>query len=169
MNIIITGPKQCGKSTIVRKILSSLIGSVSGFLTEFSDRGSSERKLLIKSIDGTKSRCAAKWSDGQVSVDMSAFDNFAPALIATSTDYVVIDELGKFEKNSENLKLTVNSAFDSDVDVIAAIRLDADGWMQALKARDDVFLFTINGINRDSVPGRVLELLTPQSTTWNIR
>lgn len=159
MNIIITGPKGSGKSTALSKILSSLSVSKSGFITEFSDRGSRDRKLRIRSIDGCVFRTAAHWCDGEVNVDMSAFDDFASALIDLRSDVIIIDELGKFEKRSEKLKEAVSAAFDSDTDVIASIRLDADGWMQALKYRDDVIIFTVNGISRNDIPAKVLELL----------
>ena len=159
MNIILTGPKHCGKSTAIAKILKLLDGSVSGFITQFDDRASDERKLYIKSLDGTESRCAARWYDGRIEVDKAAFDSFSVSLIDPKCDNVVIDELGKFEKNSKALRLAVRSAFDSEANVIVSIRLDAEGWMQALKSRDDAIVFTVDDLNRDVLPGRVLELI----------
>lgn len=159
MNIIITGPKRCGKSTIIEKLLSEMAGSISGFLTEFRDRNSSDKELIIRSIDSSKSCKAVSWKDGIPSVDITAFDEFAPSLINTDSYIVIIDELGKFEKSCYKLRDAVERAFNGPCHVIAAIRLDADGWMQALKSRDDIHLFTVNGLNRNSVPNEIIELI----------
>lgn len=156
MNIIITGPKRCGKSTALQKLIPHLSGKVSGFITSFPDRSAEDKSLIISSLDGSLSRCAVVWKEGIPSVDRAAFDSFAPSLIDLSSNFVVIDELGKFEKSSENLKHAVEAAFDAPCHVIVSIRLDADGWMQALKSREDVVLLTLNGLNRDAIPDAVL-------------
>ena len=159
MNIIITAPKHLGKSTAVRKIIDILPCKISGFITDFVDRNSLDRALVLRSIDGTRRTNAVVWKSGSYEINHDAFDIFAPSLIDTDCDYVIIDELGKFEKKSENLKYAVNNAFDSPCHVVASIRLDAAGWMQELKARDDVLLINLNEENRDSLPEYVVRKL----------
>ncbi len=165
MNIIITGPKHCGKSTVIRKILGSFSGSVSGFISEFDNRTSSTRELLLRNITDSLSRCAVSWIEGQPEVHPEVFDLFATELIDTESDLIVIDELGKFEKSCHSLEETVCKAFDSSCPVLASIRLDAAGWMQELKNRDDVILINIDDTNRDSIPASILEMLT--NNCWN--
>ena len=152
MNIIITAPKHLGKSTAISKLLSLLPGKVSGFITEFIDRESDDRVLKLRNIDGTQVADAVTWVNKVHTVDFSAFDSFAPGLIELDSNFIVIDELGKFEKNCENLRKAVEGAFDSDCHVIASVRLDAAGWMQELKNRSDVLVITLDYSNRDSVP-----------------
>ena len=103
MNIIITGPKRCGKSTVLQKLLPRLKGIKSGFITSFPDRSAEDKCLLISNLDGNLNRCAVKWKSGVPDVDRAAFDTFAPSLIDMTSDFVIIDELGKFEKSSESL------------------------------------------------------------------
>ncbi len=160
MNIIITGPKHCGKSTVIGKLIPMLKGSVSGFISEFDDRASSSRKLLIRSIDGSNSQTAVSWHDGAVNINSDCFDEFTPFLISDSCDFIVIDELGKFEKNSAALKDAVTAAFDSEAHVIASIRLDAAGWMQELKKREDVIVMNVDNDNRDGLPDKILSMLS---------
>ena len=74
-------------------------------------------------------------------------------------ELVVIDELGKFEKNCENLKCTVEKAFDSPCNVLASIRLDAVGWMQDLKERDDTRVFFLSEENREDLTALIMNLL----------
>lgn len=152
MNIIITAPKHLGKSTAVAKIIKLLPGSVSGFITEFIDRDSLDRALVLRSIDGALRQNAVVWKKGLYEIDHSVFNAFAPSLVDVDSDFVVIDELGKFEKNSEELCAAVTKAFDSTCHVIASIRMDAAGWMQELKNRSDVLVINLNEQNRDALP-----------------
>ena len=159
MNIIITAPKHLGKSTAIRKIIDRLPDTTSGFITEFIDRDCADRKLMLRSINGSVSRCAVTWKDGKHYIDYSVFDDFAPGLVDFSQKFIVIDELGKFENCCDKLRESVQTAFDSPCHVIASIRLDAQGWMQELKNRDDVLLFELDENNRDSLPDRISHIL----------
>ena len=152
MNIIITAPKHLGKSTAVAKIIKLLPGSISGFITEFIDRDCQDRALVLRSIDGSLQQNAVVWKNGIYEIDHGVFNAFAPSLVNTESDFVVIDELGKFEKNSDALRAAVTKAFDGPCHVIASIRLDAAGWMQELKNRSDVLVINLNEENRDSLP-----------------
>ena len=159
MNIIITAPKHLGKSTLIAKLLKLLPGSVSGLITEFIDRECPDRSLILRSVGGDRRETAAVWKGGQLQVNRHVFDEFAPSLIDRDSDFVVIDELGKFENDCENLRAAVTAAFDSPCHVLASIRLDALGWMQELKGRDDVLLIELDEANRGDLPGLILREL----------
>ena len=159
MNIIITAPKHLGKSTLIRKIIARLGGSTSGFISEFINRDSPDRVLMIKSIDGEYSRPVVKWDNEGYHVDYDCFDNFAAELIDADSDFVVIDELGKFEINCENLRNRVTKAFESKCHVIASVRLDALGWMQELKSRNDVCVINLTEENRDELDSTIISKL----------
>ncbi len=160
MNILITGPRHCGKSTIISKILGSYTGSVSGFITEYDDRASQTRELILRSIDGSLSRCAVKWTDGRHETVRGVFDEFAPSLIDTNCSLVIIDELGKFEKHSDELRNAVEKALNAPCHFVSSIRLDAEGWMQALKGRNDTAVINVNTSNRDSLPFEIMAILS---------
>jgi len=159
MNIILTGMKGCGKSTLATKILDAYSGSVSGFRTVFENRCEEGQSLYVESLDSSLRFKAAQWDeDGRKAIPL-AFDGFASSLIQSDSDLVFIDELGFLEKNSEPLKAAVTAAFDGRQDVVAVIRIDAAGWMQELKARRDVTVMAITKDNRDHLPSHVLSLL----------
>lgn len=159
MNIIITGPKQCGKTTIISKILHSFSGSVSGFVTGFESRASVHRELFMRSIDSSQTRIAVKWINGKPEIYHEVFDSFAPSLIDESSDLIIIDELGKFEKDSVEMKTRIESALSSPTNLVAVIRLDAISWMQDIKFRDDIIMFTVDEENRDSLAEIIVLLL----------
>jgi len=160
MNIIITGPRHCGKTTVIKKIIKGFNGSISGFVSEFNDRASNTRELYVRNISGTLSRCAVRWNNGPHELFPEVFEDFAADLIDTKSDLIIIDELGKFEKNCSRLKNAVDFSICSSCPVIVCIRLDADGWMQELKGRSDVMVITVTEENRDSLPGDILNLIS---------
>ena len=149
MNIILTGPKQCGKSTVIKKFLQVYKGSVSGFISEFDDRASDTRQLIIRNISSDNKICAVKWKDGKANVNYDAFNEFAPKLIDVNSRLILIDELGKFEASCIKLQDAVEEAFSSSANVIAVLRLDAPGWINELKLREDTLVFNVNTDNRN--------------------
>ncbi len=159
MNIILTGPKHCGKSTLISKVIESYRGSISGFISEFDNRSSDTRKLLIRSIDRAVNACAVTWHNSSYSVNYDTFNEFAPALIDLKSDLIVFDELGKFESSCSKLQDAVEEAFSSATDVIAVLRLDAPAWINELKLRSDVMVITVNIENRDSLVFEINDLI----------
>lgn len=159
MNIIITGTKGCGKSTLADRVLDSFSGSVSGFRTVFRDRCEETQTLYIESLDGSRCCCAADWSNGERRLYREAFDDFAVSLTDSSSRLVFIDELGFMEKDSSNLKAAVEQAFDKCRNTLCVIRIDAAGWMQELKARKDVTVIAVTNDNRDRLWEHILALL----------
>lgn len=159
MNIILTGAKGCGKSTLAAKVLEQYDGSVSGFRTVFENRCEEGQALYVESLEGSVRFKAAQWGEDGRQTFPLAFDGFAPSLIQPDSQLVFLDELGFLEKDSAALHRAVESAFEAKQDVLAVIRLDAAGWMQELKARRDVSVIAITKDNRDSLPGHILSLL----------
>lgn len=159
MNIILTGMKGCGKSTLAEKILDDYAGSISGFRTVFENRCEDGQALYVESLDSSVRFKAAQWGeDGRKTIPI-AFDSFAPSLISPDSELVYIDELGFLEKDSEPLKNAVTAAFDGRQDVLAVIRIDAAGWMQELKARKDCIVLAVTKDNRDAMAAHIVNLL----------
>ena len=59
-----------------------------------------------------------------------------------------------------NLEKAVSEAFNKRNHVLASIRLDAAGWAQQLKLRDDVLVLNISPDTRDAIPDKIIEMLT---------
>lgn len=160
MNLILTGERQIGKSTALHRFLSGYTGSIAGFRTVFSDRSDPENRslLLCPYPDGT-AEPAVIWRNGRPETDLSVFDRMVPPLLAHSADLLVLDELGKFERDAAEMRRAVEAAFDSPRDVLAVVRLDAPDWMGALKLRGDVRVLTVTAENRDTIPAQLEKLL----------
>lgn len=160
MNIILTGNQRVGKTTALEKILSELKCSRFGFLTRFdASKSDPGRELYMYSLDKLRKETVISWENNLPVVDLDAFDRFGSLLLGEEGRIAVMDELGKFEAGAQEFRHAVEHTFDSDTPVIAVIRINAEGWMQALKLRDDVKVITVTEQNRDEVPGLVLRLL----------
>lgn len=170
MNIVITGPRQVGKSTLLHRILARIgVPAPTGFMTTFDHRLGSERTLYISGIEGRPSDAAVTWSGGAVSVNLQAFDSLGAKLISPGSGLIAMDELGKFEVEAHRFQRAVYTAFDSSDNVIAVIRQDAAGWMQELKYRDDVTVFNVTGQNRDALCTEISSLFGKQTGDICIR
>lgn len=152
--IILTGQRQVGKSTALNRFLTGYSGALAGFRTVFDNRDNTEnRRLLLRPLPGGEPSVPVVWTEGKAQVDLSAFDRCVPPLLAQSADLYVLDELGKFEGGAGEMAGAVEALFDrADASVLAVVRLDAPGWMGALKERRDVTVLTVTEENRDSIP-----------------
>ena len=160
MNVILTGEKQIGKSTALERFLAAYPGSVAGFRTVFDSRSNPKnRRLLLCPLPEGETMTAVTWTDGVPQVELSVFDRCVPPLLTQKADLFVLDELGKFEGGAAEMRTAVETAFDSDTDVLAVVRYDAPDWMGALKQRPDVTVLTVTAENRDDIPAALAKLL----------
>jgi nucleoside-triphosphatase len=160
MNIILTGKRQIGKSTAAENVLRELSCSRFGFLTRFDgSRESADRGLYMYSLDRSRSEKVIEWKNDSPEVYSGVFDRFGAQLLSEGGQLAVMDELGKFETAALRFKSAVEAVFDSETPVLAVVRINAEGWMQALKSRPDVSVITVTEQNRDDVPGQVLRML----------
>lgn len=162
MNVILTGEKRVGKSTALARFLAAYPGRARGFRTCFSnDRALPHEKLIMAGLDGGNAACVVSWENGLPRPDLAAFDAQGDTLLsAPDADLLVMDELGKFEGGADGFRRAVERAFAGNVPVLAVVRLDTGGWMQALKDRADTAVVTVTPENRDAVPDMLAELLT---------
>lgn len=160
MNIILTGERQIGKSTAMEKVLRELRCSRFGFLTRFDGpRADADRGLYMYSLDRSRGEKVIEWKNDRPEVYAGVFDRFGSQLLSEGGELAVMDELGKFETGALDFKRAVEAVFDSDTPVLAVVRINAEGWMQALKSRPDAAVITVTAQNRDAVPETVLRML----------
>ncbi|MEA3489383.1 MAG: NTPase [Candidatus Omnitrophota bacterium] len=167
MNVLITGRPGIGKTTLVRKIAMSFAGRAGGFYTEEIRKNGIRTGFRIKTLDGKTgilsgiditSPCRV----GKYKVDLANFEDVAlPAIESAINDSrtVIIDEIGPMELFSAKFKKTVIKALDSPGNVIATIKLKGSGFIDAVKSRADVNIYTIDPDNRNSILEDILEII----------
>jgi nucleoside-triphosphatase len=169
--ILLTGLPQCGKTTVVQKVLADFPGRAAGFYTrevrEYGRRVGFEivtlagQSALLSHVD-----FSGPLRVGKYGVSLDNFHRVAlPVLEADpGVDLIVVDEVGKMECLSARFVAAMESLWEQPVPLLVTIAEKGAGLIAALKAKPDKILLTVTLSNRDKLPARILELLKSGST-----
>jgi nucleoside-triphosphatase len=162
-NILLTGVPGCGKTTVIKKIVEQLPGTVKvrGFYTgEIRERGG-RTGFMIKALDGQEGYLARVDLDsphrlGRYGVSVQNIDRLmVPAMGVEDEGVIIIDEIGKMECFSTLFMDKVRTALDSPNTVIATIAARGNGFIERLKQRHDITLLTVTPQNRNTLPDKI--------------
>jgi nucleoside-triphosphatase len=163
-NILLTGPPRCGKSTLIEKLIQKIDRPMTGFFTRESREGGKGVGFSIITLDGKEGILAHKDSEtkirlGKYGVHMDQLDQIAVSSIipARPDEIIVIDEIGKMECLSSIFRETLLKTLDSNNWVVGLIALKDSPFMERVKERGDVALFTVTEKNRVALVGEILE------------
>lgn len=164
-NILITGRPGVGKTTVIKRVISTLDLKPGGFYTEEIREGRVRKGFRIKTFSG-KSGILAHADNrsgprvGKYGVDMKSFESTAlPELehAIGNRELVVIDEIGKMELFSHRFKDLVLKSLDGPAPVLGVIMESGNGFISDIQQRKDVRLFRITLGNRDTIVPDILK------------
>lgn len=155
-NLLITGKPGSGKTTLLENILDMVeTYKPRGFITKEIRKGATRVGFELVRLDGQRQVLSHVGIDsphrvGKYGVDLDSFESFLDklSLFETGTGIIIIDEIGKMECMSGAFQKLVGKALDSSIPFIATIALSGSGFIQKVKARDDVVLIEIKRENR---------------------
>ena len=158
MNILVTGPPRCGKSTLIERVVGKLQKPMTGFFTREMRQGGKRVGFSITTLDGKEGVLAhqdtkSRFRVGKYGVNLDHIDQIAvPSMVPAKADeIVVIDEIGKMECFSFLFRQTLVKVLDSDNSVIGSIALKGDKFIQKIREREDVLLVHVTEKNRDEL------------------
>jgi nucleoside-triphosphatase len=165
--ILLTGPPQCGKTTVVQKVVARWPGQAGGFYTrEVRERG---RRLgfEIVTLEGVAALLShvdfpGPHQVGRYGVNLDNFHRVAlPALeVVPGIDLIVVDEVGKMECLSHRFVVAMERLWtEAPIPLLVTVAEKGGGLIAALKAKPGQTLITVTPANRDALPARILELL----------
>ena len=165
MNILITGKKQSGKSTLARNIIEKFKFSIGGYVTlpliencnivgyEMVKLPDKENRQTIITID----------SDGKGQPNPSVFLTFGKDCVMDSLccdyDFLLFDEIGRIERNTSVFISAINKALDSDENVLAVLKKEDIPFINEIKKRKDVKLWDIDLIDREKAFFEIVEYI----------
>lgn len=164
-NILITGLPGVGKTILIRKIADGLKDFYpSGFYTSEIREGGIRKGFELISLDGKRGilshiNIKSDYRVGKYRVDIKGFEDFLDSIpfLETSTNLIIIDEIGKMECLSDKFRKLLKGILNSQKLVIATIALKGGGFIiEEIKKRNDVISFEVTEGNRDSL---LLEIL----------
>jgi nucleoside-triphosphatase THEP1 len=158
MNILVTGPPRCGKSTLIEKVIGRIQKPMTGFFTREMRQGGKRVGFSITTLDGKEGVLAhqdtkSRFRVGKYGVNLEHIDKIAvPSMVPANTEeIVVIDEIGKMECLSSLFRQTLVKVLGSDNSVLGSIALRGDQFIQDIRERADVSLIHITEKNRDEL------------------
>ncbi|XP_052767325.1 cancer-related nucleoside-triphosphatase-like [Mya arenaria] len=166
-HVLLTGQPGVGKTTLCKKVcekLESLNFECQGFYTEeIREDGQrvgfdvitfdGKRAPLARVVDRDNPVAGRSYMVGRYNVKLQSFEQTAlPTLSIKPTEctrVVVIDEIGKMELFSRSFMQTVSNILKHPkTTVFATIPIKANPFVEDIRHRDDVIVYTVTKENR---------------------
>jgi nucleoside-triphosphatase len=161
--LLLTGAPGVGKTTLLRAAAQQLAGfHLVGFYTEEIRVGRERRGFRLVTFDGEKAIVAhVDLPPPRVSkygVAVATIDRFAKALRETSDRSAIylIDEIGKMECLSAAFVRATERLIDSGRPLVATVAQRGGGFIDDVKRRRDVDVWTVTRTTRDTLPDRIV-------------
>lgn len=164
MNIFLTGAVQCGKSTVIDRFLALTRLHPAGFRTSFGDTRDREDRSLFIFPAATGPICdeahTAVIFEGRTPRTVpGVFDSLGVECLEMPGDMVIMDELGRFEREELLFRQKVLEVLSSPRPVLGVLRTGMEiPWLEEIKARRDVTIVPVTTENRDGLPKILIEM-----------
>lgn len=150
-NIFITGDRQHGKSTLVLDILAGICVDYDGFMTKPDKKYKIGTTYIMEDIITKETTPISKYDNGLIKGIPAAFSNLGirclDMCIHSSSKLVIMDELGRFEKNNWDFIERVITLLESNKIVIAVLKAEPIEYLDKIKARKDCIIYDLNQIS----------------------
>ena len=161
-HLFLTGPKQIGKSTVLRKLLQDRDAAIGGFRTVRIplEDGASIHMVAPSETEYTDENRIFSRRKGVLYIDPSDFDRIGCSLLGASGDFdlILMDELGPNEANSAAFRQAVWNTLDGEVPVYGVLQVADSEFLDAVASRLDVQVIVVSEENRDDLPQHLLDL-----------
>lgn len=168
-HVLIVGPRQVGKTTVINHILSGMNRPVCGFRTKkeaASAPGLPESVYIYEAgspeTQSEDNRVGICFPSGGFQSFPQIFDRFAPRLLTPvpSNAVIVFDEIGFMEVGAEAFCDAILSRLDGDIPVIAAVKNKPGiAFLDKVRQHPNCRIFYISEENRDALAEDILEYL----------
>lgn len=164
-NIFVTGSIKVGKSSVINKVLEQLDNlEIGGFKTMPIFEDGLHKGFALESFDGKKQVFAHTDLESNLKFDIykydvSVFENFGTQLLENGlkkSKLIVMDEIGKMEKNAVRFKESVLKCLDASQPVFGAFQKRAVWFSDILKKRTDTKIFVVDVQNRGLIHEEIM-------------
>lgn len=164
-HLFLTGDKQVGKSTLLRKLIESKQLECSGFETQaFYLDGQRRGFTLHGRVEMPPYEndciCCARIEEKRSVPVLPVFEENGVKMLkyslSSSSAYILMDELGRLERQAEGFIAEVFACLNSDKRVLGVLQKCSSAHVEAIAARDDVTVLTVTPENREAL----FEMLT---------
>jgi nucleoside-triphosphatase len=162
--LLLTGRPGVGKTSVLRATARKLAGfQLVGFYTEEIRAGRERRGFRLVTFSGDEAVIAhVDLPAPRVSkygVDVATIDRFAAAILRDLPDgsaICLIDEIGKMECLSPAFVEGTRELLNSGRPLVATVAERGAGFIDEVKRRPDVELWTVTPATRDTLPDKIV-------------
>ncbi|MEE8638125.1 MAG: NTPase [Candidatus Margulisiibacteriota bacterium] len=167
-NILLSGPPGCGKTTIIKDVLKQLKGiKAGGFHTSEIREGGVRKGFKITSLDGREAILShidfkGPFRVSKYGVSIENLESIGLRAIQDAIQYadiIVIDEIGKMELFSENIRNAILAALDSPKKVLGTIMMASNPFTDQIKKRKDVSIVEVERKEQEKALNEILEAI----------
>ena len=154
-HLFLTGRKQVGKSTILRKLLENR-EEPAGFRTlrTPNEEGCSVYMFAPGEVEFTEANRVFYKHKGVLHLNIEDFDRIGCDLLAKSrgAGLILMDELGPTEVNAHGFRRAVWETLNEAAHVYGVLQMAESDFLDQVASREDVLVVTVTEENRDQLP-----------------
>ena len=171
MHVFLQGPRNVGKTTVIRKTLSILMARkpliLGGFFTW--NGGKDDPCVYMQparpDVEGERYKLAGfNMEKGGLICDIQVFERDGARLLSISkgAELIIMDELGFLESSALNFRRAVLDTLAGDTPVFGTLRLGDVPWHNEIKSNPLVKLYDVSEKNRDTLPPELAKALSEE-------
>lgn len=157
-NILITGARNCGKSTLINNMLEDLNLDYAGYRTlPYYINGYEQGYYIHGYLDGVRkeklySPISIKISGNRCLSVIETFETLGVYILRESrrnknTSFILLDEIGFLEEESEKFKEEIHKCLDSTKFCLGVLKLKESKFLNSIKFREDTLFINIEDIS----------------------
>lgn len=162
-NILMTGKPGTGKSTLALWLIERLGQPWAGYQTVKVEDSPAGPLYGMKQVPGGACAPISRQVAGEIRGIPETFEGvgtqWVQAAVAGPCPVVVLDEIGRFERQCEGFLAAVRAALDSPKLVIAVLKKEELPHLRQLREREDSFLVDLDELSRLEARELLLSLL----------
>ena len=159
-HLFLTGDKQVGKSTLLRRLIEARHLDCSGFETQaFFLNGERRGFTLHGRVDMPPYRndciCCARIEEKRAVPVLPVFEESGVLILkrslASPAPFLLMDELGRLEREASGFIAQVEACLDADKRVLGVLQKCNSAHVARIAQREDVTVLTVTPENRDEL------------------
>lgn len=156
---LVTGEPGCGKTTLIRQVVTGMHLRAAGFYTEDLQSGGVREGFRIVTLDGDMALLAATGHPGPVhvskyGVDIEEMERVGVAALRGALErghVAVADEIGRMQLFSRAFRQTIFDAVQHGHPLLGTVMLGRNPYADRLKRHRNVEVLTLTRENRQQI------------------
>lgn len=159
-HLFLTGDKQVGKSTLLRRLIEARRLDCAGFETRAfflngERRGFTLHGRVVMPPYQNDCICCARIGERKSVPVLPVFEDSGVLILqrslASPSPYILMDELGKLEREADGFVAQIETCLDSNKRVLGVLQKCSSAHVARIAQRKDVTVLTVTPENRDAL------------------